>query len=54
MAQNSSTTLTPEDQAKIEAQIKASQDAAKQAQLEFEMKNRILDAQREQPGYRYS
>ena len=48
-----STTFTAEEQARIDAEVKAAQEKAKQAQIDAAIRNKILDAQRQQPGYRY-
>lgn len=45
--------FTPEEEAKIQAEIKAAQEKQRQAEIEAEARNRLLDEQRKQPGYRY-
>lgn len=52
MAQDSSK-FTPEEEARIEAEVKAYQEKARQAEIDAEIRNRILDAERQQPGKRY-
>lgn len=42
--------FTAEEEAKIQAAIKAQQDKARAYELEVEIRNRILDAERTQPG----
>jgi hypothetical protein len=44
-------TFTKEEEAKIKAAIEAEQERIRQAQIEAEISNRMLDAQRKQPGY---
>lgn len=55
MANNSSpsTTFTPEEQARIDAEVKAYQDRARQAEIDAAIRNKILDAERQQPGKKY-
>lgn len=48
-----STTFTPEEQAKIDAEVKAYQERVKQDQIDAVIRNKILDDQRKQPGYKY-
>lgn len=43
--------FTPEEEARIEAEVQAYKEKARQAEIEAEIQNRILDAQRTQPGY---
>lgn len=45
------TTFSKEDEEKIKAAVQAAQEQQKREQLEAEIRNRILDAQRKQPGY---
>lgn len=49
----STTVFTAEEQAKIDAEVKAAQDRARQDQIDAAIRNKILDEQRKQPGYRY-
>lgn len=44
--------FTAEEEAKIAAAIKAEKEKAKQAEIDAEIRNRLLDIQRTQPGYR--
>lgn len=44
------TQFTPEEEAKIQAEVKAQQDKARQAEIDAEIRNRYLDAERQQPG----
>ena len=37
----------------IKSQVEKYQSLQKQAEIDAEIRNRILDAQREMPGYRY-
>ena len=55
MSNSSSATVqfTPEEQARIDAAVKEYQDKVKQAEIEAAIRNKILDAQSQQPGYRY-
>lgn len=39
------------EEAAIQSAVKAQQDAARAAEIEAEIRNRILDEQRKQPGY---
>lgn len=45
--------FTSIEEARIQEQIKAHQEKIKQDQIETEIRNRVLDAQRQQPGYQY-
>lgn len=45
--------FTPEEEARIQAQIKEMQEKQRQAEIEAEARNRLLDEQRKQPGYKY-
>lgn len=47
------TTFTPEEEALIQAAVKASQDEERQAMIETEIRNRIIDANKGKPGYNY-
>lgn len=51
--QNFNFTFTAEDQARIEAEVQAAKDKAKQAELDAIIRNKILDEQRNMPGYKY-
>jgi len=44
-------TFTPEEQAKIDAEVKAAQEKARQAEIDAAVRNKILDEQRLKPGY---
>jgi gas vesicle protein len=50
---NKSTSFTSDEQKRIETEVKTYQEKAREAEVESEIRNRILDAQRELPGYRY-
>ena len=56
MAQTSSTgvTFTAEEEARIKAEVEAAEAKRRQELIDTEIRNRILDAQREQPGYKYA
>lgn len=43
--------FTPEEEARIEAEVQAYKEKARQTEIEAEIQNRILDSQRTQPGY---
>jgi len=45
------TTFTAEEEKKIRDAVEAEQERIRQAQIEAEIRNRMLDAQRRQPGY---
>ena len=45
--------FTPEEEARIQAEVKAYQDKVRQAEIDAEIRNRILDAERQQPGKKY-
>lgn len=54
MAQcSSSNNFTPEEQARIDAEVKAYQDKCRQAEIDAAIRNQILDAERQQPGKKY-
>ena len=53
MMGQTSTTFTAEEQARIDAAVKAEQDRARQAEIDAAIRNKLLDEQRQQPGYRY-
>lgn len=42
--------FSPEEEAKIQAAIKEQQDKSRAYEIEVEIRNRILDAERTQPG----
>jgi len=44
--------FTSEEQAKIEAALQAEKERIRQAEIEAEIRNRMLDEQRKQPGYK--
>ena len=48
---SSNNTFTAEEQAKIDAEVKAAQEKARQAEIDAAIRNKILDDQRSQPGY---
>lgn len=45
--------FTPEEEKRIQEAVKAEQERIRQDMIEAEIRNRILDAQRGQPGYNY-
>lgn len=53
MAQTQTSKFTAEEEARIQAEIKAMEEKRRLANLEAEARNRMLDKQREQPGYKY-
>lgn len=48
---NNTSGFTPEEQARIDAEVKAAQEKARQAEIDAAVRNKILDEQRLQPGY---
>ena len=46
-------TFTKEEEERIQAAIKAQQDKIREAEIEMEIRNRVLDEQRKKPGYKY-
>lgn len=53
MAENNVTKFTAEEEKIIQQNIQASQDAERQMMIEAEIRNRLLTAQSQQPGYKY-
>lgn len=53
MANNKTTKFTAEEEKMIEKSVKASQDKERQMMIEAEIRNRLLTAQSQQPGYKY-
>lgn len=53
MAQVQKKKFTAEEEKKIQAQIDAQKLADRQAEIEAEARNRLLDEQRKQPGFKY-
>ena len=45
--------FTPEEEKRIQEAVKADQERIRQDLIDAEIRNRILDAQRGQPGYKY-
>jgi len=45
--------FTPEEEKKIQDAVKQQEDKARQAEIDAEIRNRILDEQRGKPGYNY-
>ena len=43
--------FTAEERAKIDAEVKAAQEKARQAEIEAAIRNKTLDEMRKQPGY---
>ena len=50
---SSNTNFTAEEQAKIDAEVQAAKDRARQAEIDAAIRNKFLDDQRNQPGYKY-
>jgi len=50
---NNSSKFTPEEQARIDAEVKAYQEKVRQAEIEAAIRNKILDEQSKKPGYQY-
>lgn len=46
-----SSNFTAEEQARIDAEVKAAKEKARQAELDAAARNKILDEQRLTPGY---
>lgn len=45
--------FTAEEEAQIQAAVKAEKDKIRQAEIEAEIRNRLQDEQRGKPGYNY-
>ena len=45
--------FTEAEEARIQKEVKAYQEKVREAEIQAEIQNRILDAQRTKPGYRY-
>lgn len=45
--------FTPEEEQRIQASVQSNLDKSREAEIQAEIRNRTLDAQREQPGYKY-
>ena len=45
--------FTKEEEERIQAAVKAQQDKIREAEIEMEIRNRVLDEQRKKPGYKY-
>jgi hypothetical protein len=54
MAQDNKTIFNAEEEKKIQEAVNASKEQQRQDLIDAEIRNRILDAQSQQPGYRYS
>ena len=50
---NNQTKFTPEEEKIIQAAVQAEEDRTKEIQMQDEIRNRVLDAQRGTPGYNY-
>jgi len=50
---NSTIKFTAEEEKKIQEAVKAQQEKARQDLIDTEIRNRILNAQSNQPGYKY-
>lgn len=55
MANNQKATkkFTAEEESKIQSEVIAMQEKQRQAEIEAEIRDRALNAQRQKPGYRY-
>ncbi len=53
MAKDSKSKFTPEEEKRIQAAVDAQKQKEREALIEAEIRNRILDAQRGKPGYNY-
>lgn len=51
MAKSKDITFTAAEEEQIAAAVKAQQDAARAAEIDAAIQNRLLDEQRKQPGY---
>lgn len=45
--------FTPEEEALMKAKIEKAKEDQRKAELEAEARNRLLDEQRKQPGFKY-
>lgn len=45
--------FTSDEEARIQAAVKAEEEKRRQELIDTEIRNRVLDAQRSQPGYKY-
>ena len=45
--------FTAEEEARIQAAVKEQQDKIREAEIQAEIQNRLMDAQRKKPGYKY-
>lgn len=45
--------FTPEEEQRIQASVQSNLDRAREAEIDAEIRNRTMDAQRQQPGYKY-
>lgn len=54
MAQNSNTVFSADEEKKIQLALDAAKEKQRQDLIDTEIRNRILDAQSQQPGYKYS
>lgn len=48
-----SNNFTPEEELRIQNEIKMYQEKAREAEIQAEIRNRILDAERQEPGKRF-
>lgn len=53
MYTSSSQSFTSDEEIRIQAEVEAYLKKAREAEIESEIRNRILDAERQQPGKRY-
>lgn len=51
MSDKEKTKFTDEEQARIDAEVKAAKEKAKQAEIDAAIRNKVLDEQRSMPGY---
>ena len=47
------TKWTPEEEARIQAQVDAAEKARREQEIQDEIQNRICDAERNEPGHQY-
>lgn len=53
MCKESNVKFTPEEEKLIQKSVQESQDKERQMMIDAEIRNRVLSAQSQQPGYRY-
>lgn len=45
--------FTPEEEARIQAEVDAAEKARREQEIQDEIRNRIADAERNEPGHQY-